>query len=128
MNLLETIEGMEKAGVRQQLDGERLSIEVDADRPPGAELLAAIKRHGDALRRALAAPAPPSGEVVRPVVASAPRRAPAPGEPDSAQDAEPLDLSPRQLARWRRRRMTEAQRNERAAMLAFGDPRLRGWR
>lgn len=128
MNLLETIEGMEKAGVRLQLDGERLSIEVDADRPPGAELLAAIKRHGDALRRALAAPAPPTGEVLRSAVAGAPRRAPAPGEPDSAQDAEPLDLSPRQLARWRRRRMTEAQRNERAAMLAFGDPRLRRWR
>ena len=128
MNLLETIEGMEKAGVRLQLDGERLSIEVDADRPPGAELLAAIKRHGDALRRALAAPAPPSGEVVRRAVAGAPRWALAPGETESAQDAEPLDLSPRQLARWRRRRMTEAQRNERAAMLAFGDPRLRGLR
>ncbi len=138
MDLLQTIEGMEKAGIRLRFEEGRLSIEVDADRPPGEELLAAIQRHKDALSMALAAPAPrenpvrcarPGGRMLMRKYSSEPARPPlAPGETESAQDGEPLDLSPRQLARWRRRRLRDAERGELAAMLAFGDPRAGRWR
>lgn len=131
MDLLATIDGMEKAGVRLRFDGERLSIETDADRPPSPALLSAIKRHQDAFRTALASPARDAArerDATRLQPNAAQFRPNTPEQPTSAQDAEPLDLTPRQLARWRRRRLSDAERAEQAAMLAFGDPRARGRR